>query len=104
MCSSDLPELCRYPVSADAQEVLESRDVKVIPDILANAGGVAVSYFEWKQNLDGEEWGLEKVNDLLKKHMFEATEAVHDMANEKNIGLKDSAFTIAVDRLVKANS
>ena len=69
-------EAANGPVTPGADRILAERDIKVLPDILANAGGVVVSYFEWTQNLDNAQWELHDVHDKLRKKMYRATEQV----------------------------
>jgi glutamate dehydrogenase/leucine dehydrogenase len=95
-------ELANGPVDSIAQIELSSRGVVVIPDILANAGGVVVSYLEWVQNIQNEHWSLEEVNNKLYNYMHKATIDVLDKADKQVVDLKDAAFLIAVERLVAA--
>jgi glutamate dehydrogenase/glutamate dehydrogenase (NAD(P)+) len=90
------------PVDSEAQLVMSGRGVTVIPDILANAGGVVVSYLEWLQNMQNEHWTLEQVNETLQKYMKDATLAVIDTSEKQMLDLKDAAFLIAVERLTLA--
>jgi glutamate dehydrogenase/leucine dehydrogenase len=69
-------EAANGPVTPGADRILAERDIKVLPDILANAGGVVVSYFEWVQNLDNAQWELHDVHDKLRRKMHRATEQV----------------------------
>lgn len=92
-------ELANGPVSADAVEALEARNVPVIPDVIANAGGVIVSYLEWKQNKAGEHWPEEKVNKELDDILTKAMTADADRAESEGVGLKEAAFMIALERL-----
>lgn len=96
-------ELANGPVDSDAQLQLASRGVSVIPDILANAGGVVVSYFEWQQNIQNEKWSLEEVNQKLEQYMKQATKEVLECSEKQMMDLKDAAFLIAVERLVAAS-
>lgn len=93
-------ELSNGPVDSEAQIELASRGVVVIPDILANAGGVVVSYLEWLQNMQNEHWSLKIVNGKLEKYMKKATLDVLEVAEKEMMDLKDAAFLVAVERLV----
>ena len=95
-------ELANGPVDSIAQIELASRGVTVIPDILANAGGVVVSYLEWVQNIQNEHWSLEDVNNKLYSYMHKATIDVLVKSEKQAVDLKDAAFLIAVERLVAA--
>jgi glutamate dehydrogenase/leucine dehydrogenase len=95
-------ELANGPVDSIAQMELAGRGVIVIPDILANAGGVVVSYLEWVQNIQNERWTLDNVNSKLYDYMHKATVDVLDKADKQVVDLKDAAFLIAVERLVAA--
>jgi glutamate dehydrogenase/leucine dehydrogenase len=100
--ASYILELANGPVDSQAEEVLFSRGVTVVPDILANAGGVIVSYLEWLQNLQGQRWTLEKVNKSLTGYLEAATKDVVFRANKDKTSLKDASFSIAIERLVGA--
>jgi glutamate dehydrogenase/leucine dehydrogenase len=93
-------ELSNGPVDSEAQIELTSRGVVVIPDILANAGGVVVSYLEWLQNMQNEHWSLKIVNGKLENYMKKATKDVLNVAEKEMMALKDAAFLVAVERLV----
>jgi glutamate dehydrogenase/leucine dehydrogenase len=101
--ASIIIELANGPVDSEAQLELTSRGVIVVPDILANAGGVVVSYFEWKQNLENQKWSLEQVNTELEKYMKNATNEVMDRADREMLNMKDAAFLVAVERLVSVS-
>jgi glutamate dehydrogenase (NAD(P)+) len=73
-----------------------------VPDILANAGGVTVSYFEWVQNIQQFRWELDHVNDELTKRMRAATEQVFTRADDTDLTLRAAAFDIAVERVAEA--
>ena len=92
-------ELANGPVSYDAYKELSARGVNVVPDILANAGGVIVSYLEWLQNKNEEHWAEDKVNRELENYLVKATDQVCDMAQKQNITLTEAAFAIAIKRL-----
>nr|MDO8088990.1 Glu/Leu/Phe/Val dehydrogenase [Candidatus Sigynarchaeum springense] len=90
------------PTTPDADEVLAKKGVTVIPDILANAGGVTVSYFEWIQDRDAYFWDLERINKELRRVMVAAFNDVLRIAQEKNVPLRIAAYILAVERLAKA--
>lgn len=95
-------ELANGPVSPEADEALKKRGVIVVPDVLANAGGVTVSYFEWVQGRSGDQWTAEKVDRELKRIMLSAFEDVRSEAKRKDLSLREAAFNIAVGRIVEA--
>jgi glutamate dehydrogenase/leucine dehydrogenase len=88
------------PVSKQAEVYLGEKGVTVIPDVVANAGGVIVSCFEWQQNLKGEHWDEAKVNDMLRMVMVRAMSSTMMHAEEKGISLKKAAFQLALQRLL----
>ena len=90
------------PTTVEADEILDKNGVVVLPDILANAGGVVVSYFEWVQNLQSLYWDESQVNDKLKSIMDAAFESVWNIAKEKNVNLRSGAYLIAMQRLIEA--
>lgn len=94
-------ELANGPVNDTAYEYLSKKGIVIIPDILANAGGVVVSYLEWLQNINNEFWNEEKVNSELFKYINPATKKVFDISKKNKISLKDAAFSIAIDNLIK---
>ncbi|MEO5690896.1 MAG: Glu/Leu/Phe/Val dehydrogenase [Candidatus Saccharimonadales bacterium] len=97
--ASAVLELANGPVDDEALIALESRDVAVIPDVLANAGGVIVSYLEWKQNKSGEHWSEERVNQELDRILSEAMQTAMSRADMEDCSLKEAAFVIALERL-----
>lgn len=96
-------EAANGPVTHDADEVLSKNGVIVVPDILANAGGVATSYFEWVQNIQGLSWTEEEVNEKLLGLMHKALEDVFSMAKEKQVSLRMGAYLIAIKRVVETS-
>jgi len=92
-------ELANGPVSAAAEEVLFNKGIQVIPDIIANAGGVTVSYLEWQQNIDNEHWSEEDVYKKMKEYLLPATEKMLKTADEKKISYKEAAFVAALQNL-----
>ena len=95
-------EAANGPTTAEADEILAKKGVILVPDILANAGGVVVSYFEWVQNLQHYSWTLEDVNTKLQNIMDPAFEAVWDIAQEKNTTLRTGAYLISLKRVVES--
>jgi len=92
-------ELANGPVSDDANQALETRNVTVVPDVIANAGGVIVSYLEWEQNKSGKTWSESKVNDRLDEILSSAMQAVMQRADAEGCSLKEAAFIIALERI-----
>jgi len=96
-------EAANAPTTPAADRILTERGVKVVPDILANSGGVTVSYFEWVQNIQQFRWELDQVNFELKKRMRRATEQVFARAEADETTLREAAFDIAVQRVARAD-
>jgi glutamate dehydrogenase (NAD(P)+) len=116
-------EAANGPTTPGAEQILFDRGIPVLPDILANAGGVTVSYFEWVQNIENEQWDVDEVNSKLLKKMRGATDAVIDTQKEvnarlpeiekerkvmgmpamklKSLNLRRAAFVLAIDRVAK---
>jgi len=89
------------PVTANADSILEDNGVMVIPDILANAGGVTVSYFEWVQDRQGYFWTEERVNRRLNRMMRTAFDNLYGVAEKHNITLRQAAYVYAIDRVAE---
>ncbi|MFT4532193.1 MAG: glutamate dehydrogenase/leucine dehydrogenase [Candidatus Saccharimonadales bacterium] len=94
-------ELANGPIDTQAHDQMTERGVTIIPDILANAGGVIVSYLEWKQNLDGESWSEEQVNTELARIIKLSTAEVSAVSTKDSVSMKDAAFIVAVGRLTQ---
>ncbi|MFX0049069.1 MAG: Glu/Leu/Phe/Val dehydrogenase [Candidatus Hermodarchaeota archaeon] len=90
------------PTTPEADKVLEKRKIIVVPDILANSGGVCVSYFEYIQDIHSYFWKLERINQELKNILINAFEEVYGLAKKKNVSLRTAAYMIAISRLSKA--
>jgi glutamate dehydrogenase (NAD(P)+) len=90
------------PTSPAAHEALVQRGVLIVPDILANAGGVTVSYFEWAQNIQQFSWNKERVDQELTDTMRKAYAAVSEVAEEHSIDMRTAAFVLAIRRVGKA--
>ena len=97
-------EAANGPTTSEADEILAKRGIEVVPDILANAGGVVVSYFEWVQNIQSVSWTEDEVNKKLKDIMDAAFESVWDLTQEKHTTLRMGAYLIALKRVVDAKS
>ena len=92
-------EVANGPVSFEGDQILESRNIYVIPDILVNAGGVTVSYFEWVQNRNGLYWSAAEVQQQLKQRMVEETEAIWAIAQREGTSVRSAAYIHALNRL-----
>jgi len=95
-------EMANAPIAPEADEVLNKKGLVVIPDILANAGGVIVSYFEWLQNLNNEIWEEEMVLRELKQKIISSFKKVSLIAGEKNYDLRTAANMVAIERILMA--
>ena len=95
-------EAANAPTTPEGHEILVNRDIFVVPDILANAGGVTVSYFEWVQSLQAYFWSEEQVNRQLEEVMVRAYHAVHEEAVARDIDMRAAAMTLAVGRVAEA--
>jgi glutamate dehydrogenase (NAD(P)+) len=95
-------EAANAPVLPDADEILKKNDIVVVPDILCNAGGVTVSYFEWCQNIQFFHWELDDINERLRKKMVKSFDTVYTLATNKKISLRQAAFIVAIGRVGRA--
>lgn len=95
-------ELANGPITDRAYQHLHNNGVIILPDVLANAGGVIVSYFEWMQNQKGERWTENRVNRELDLMMRKAAGDVFRYSQDNNLSMKEAAFDIAVQRIVEA--
>ena len=100
--ASVVVEAANGPVTPEAHELLTQRGIAVIPDILANAGGVTVSYFEWSQNIQQFRWTLDRVNQELEDTMRRAYGDVARVAASSGLDLRTAAFVLAIKRVARA--
>jgi glutamate dehydrogenase (NAD(P)+) len=91
------------PITFEADKVLNDRGIFVVPDILANSGGVTVSYFEWVQDIQAYFWSEEEVNDRLRDIMEDAFGHVHALAGDKGLSMRQAAHWIGVGRVAEAH-
>ena len=92
-------EVANQPVTPEADAILEKNKHTVLPDLLVNAGGVTVSYFEWYQNINDEKWSYEDVMEKLEEKMSAAYKETHDLAEKRNISYRDAGYVIAIKRI-----
>ena len=95
-------EAAHGPTTAEADEIIAKRGIILVPDILANAGGVTVSYFEWVQNLQSLTWELEDVNKMLEKVMIKAWNELDSNATKWGLNYRLAAYVEAIERISKA--
>lgn len=95
-------EVANGPILSNADPILEENGIQIVPDVLANAGGVTVSYFEWVQNRQGYKWSLEEVHARLQDIMVDAFNEVWDLAQARNLSMRSAAYAVAIERIGEA--
>jgi glutamate dehydrogenase (NAD(P)+) len=95
-------EAANSPIRPEADKILEMRGTVVLPDILANAGGVTVSYFEWVQNRQHYQWGLNRVRQELDRVLSESFERVWSLSVERKVSLRTAAYMLGIGRVGRA--
>ena len=100
--ASVIVEGANGPTTMEADKILYKNGVTLVPDILANAGGVVVSYFEWVQNIQSLMWDIEEINRAQEKIMIRAFNSVWDRAQSLKVSIRTGAYVVAIDRLVRA--
>jgi len=93
-------EMANGPTTPEADEIFAKNGVTVVPDILANSGGVCVSYFEWYQNMHNEKWSKEDALKKLDEHMVAAFKEVRDAQVKYNCTLRTAAYIVAANRIL----
>jgi glutamate dehydrogenase (NAD(P)+) len=96
-------EAANGPITFEGDKMLTERGVFIVPDILANAGGVTVSYFEWVQDIQAYFWSEEDVNDRLRQIMERAFHEVYELSAEKGLTMRQAAHWIGVGRVAEAH-
>ncbi|MDY6771636.1 MAG: Glu/Leu/Phe/Val dehydrogenase [Candidatus Nanohaloarchaea archaeon] len=102
--ASSIVEMANGPTTPEADEYLADKGVPIVPDILANAGGVTVSYFEWLQNISNEYWNRERVEDKLKHYMEQAYRSVKEFKDRERSTYREAAYARAIDRVMEAET
>jgi glutamate dehydrogenase/leucine dehydrogenase len=97
-----IAELANGPTTPTADRVLEDQGITVIPDILANAGGVTVSYYEWVQDMYSFFWSEKRINQTLEDTMTNAFQNVNQTAHRYGVDLRTGAYILAIDRVAEA--
>jgi glutamate dehydrogenase (NAD(P)+) len=96
-------EAANGPTYPDADDVFNARGIPVVPDVLANAGGVVVSYFEWVQNLQHFRWPIEQIQREEENRLVEAFREMYELSERKGVTMRTAAFMKAISRVGRAH-
>ncbi len=102
--ASIILEMANGPTTLEADEIVKQKGITAIPDILANSGGVAVSYFEWVQNISNERWSKDEVFKKLKEKMEDAADKVYATSVKHKVSLRTAAYMVALERLASSSN
>jgi glutamate dehydrogenase (NADP+) len=97
-----IAEVANGPIEGSVDAAIRDKDITVLPDVLTNAGGVTVSYFEWVQNRQGYAWNLEDVRDRLEQMMSKAFTTIWDIHVKESVSVREAAYTVALRRIGEA--
>jgi glutamate dehydrogenase (NAD(P)+) len=100
--ASIVVEAANGPTTGEGAKILESRGIPVVPDVLANAGGVVASYFEWAQDLQGYMWETELFQQRLEKAMFDSFDHIWTRHKQLNVTMRETAIAVGVERIAEA--
>ncbi|PAJ74313.1 glutamate dehydrogenase [Pseudoalteromonas sp. NBT06-2] len=100
--AKNIVEVANGPIIGEVDHIIKQKGITVIPDVLANAGGVTVSYFEWVQNKNGYYWPLEEVHNKLEKIMNQAFDEIWQISTNEKISMREAAYTLAMRRFDNA--